>query len=257
MKSLLKITLAVAASLGAAAAFSSVSQAANDVYDRHGVMVRHDIDCPVIYLVFSADSMFEGAPVALKALDSRGILGNFFFTGNFLERPENAPVIRRIIRGGHYVGGHSHRHLLLADWDDDRTPLVGADSMIADADSNFRALAAFGVDRDSCRWFLPPFEWIAAEQVGPLTDSLGLTVINPTPGIQIFRDYTTPDMADYHSSQTIIDQLFDFERRRGLNGVFLIFHLGTQDLRTDKLYDHMPMILDSLTSLGYTFDRLH
>ncbi len=265
MKRLLKIILAVATSLGVATACSfhkpadAGTHAATDtvdLFDRHGVMIRHNIDSPYIYLVFSADSMFEGAPTALKALDERKVKGNFFFTGNFLERKENADIIRRIINDGHYVGGHSNRHLLLADWEKCE-PLVSNDSLIADIDSNFNALAQFGIERDSCRWFLPPFEWIATTQVPALQDSLGLTVINPTPGIQIFRDYTTPDMPDYHSSQKIIDQLFEFESNRGLNGAFLIFHLGTQDLRTDKLYDKMPMILDSLATMGYTFERLH
>lgn len=264
MKNLLKVILAVAASIGIATACSSgagTNVADNsddtvDVFDHRGVMVRHNIDRPTIYLLFSADSMFEGAPTALKALDERGLKGNFFFTGNFLERPENAEIIRRVIAGGHYVGGHSNRHLLLADWEKCE-PIVPNDSLIADVDSNFNALKAFGVERDSCRWFMPPFEWIATAQVPALQDSLGLKVINPTPGIQIFRDYTTPDMPEYHSSQQIIDQLFAFEKERGLNGAFLIIHLGTQDLRTDKLYDQMPMILDSLATMGYTFERLH
>lgn len=227
-----------------------------DVYDRHGTTVRHDTARKVIYLVFSADSMFEGAPTMLEAMDNRGIKGNFFFTGNFLEREENHDIIRRIIDGHHYVSGHSNRHLLLADWDNGHTPLVTIDSMLSDVDSNFMALERYGIERDSARWFLPPYEWIAGIQTKALRDSMGLEVINPTPGIQIFRDYTTPDMADYHSSDSILRQLFEFERNRGLNGAFLIIHLGTQDVRTDKLYNHAPMLLDSLLLLGYTFERL-
>lgn len=248
--------LATLAALAAVLIGAAACGGPHDEYDRHGVMVRHNTDTPVIYLIFSADSMFEGAPVALKALDERGIKGNFFFTGNFLGRPENSAVINRIVTGGHYVGGHSDGHLLLADWDDARTPLVTVDSMLDDVRRNIAALERFGVTPDSCRWFLPPFEWIAPGQVAPLRDSLGLEVINPTPGIQIFRDYTTPDMKDYHSSDSILRQLYDFERRKGLNGAFLIVHLGTQDVRTDKLYNHLPGMLDSLASLGYKFSRL-
>lgn len=226
-------------------------------HDRTGAIVRHDTTQQVIYLIFSADSMFEGAPTALEAMAERGIKGNFFFTGNFLERPCNGDIVRRIIGEGHYVGGHSNRHLLLADWDRQRTELVTVDSMLSDIRANFAKLDSMGVDVDEARWFLPPFEWIAPSQVPILTDSLGLHVINPTPGIEIYRDYTTPDMAEYQSSRQLIDQLFEYESNRGMNGVFLIFHLGTQDVRTDKLYNHLPMLLDSLSTLGYTFDRLH
>lgn len=245
-------TLAAAATLCAAAAFAS----ATDRYDRHGAMVAHGTDTRRIYLVFSADSMFEGAPAALDALESRGLKANFFFTGNFLGRPGNSSIVRRIIDSGHYVGGHSNRHLLLADWDRDRTPLVTADSMIADIDSNLTALASFGVARTAARWFMPPFEWISASQAAAIRDSLGLEVINPTPEIQTFRDYTVPGMPEYASSDSMLHQLYDHERREGLAGAFIILHLGTQDVRTDKLYHHLPAILDSLGALGYSISRL-
>ena len=63
-------------------------------------------------------------------------------------------------------------------------------------------------------------------------------------------------MAEYHSTDSIISQLFEYEREHTLNGVILIVHPGTQDLRTDKLYLRLPDIIDSLTILGYRFDRL-
>lgn len=230
--------------------------ASSDGFDRFGAMIRHNADAPAIYLIFSADSMFEGAPSALSAMDDRGIKASFFLTGNFLRRRENSGLIHRIVQGGHYVGGHSDRHILWADWDEGRTPLVTADSMLADVRANLAALDSIGIAPDRCPWFLPPFEWIGPGQAAILNDSLGIITINPTPGIQIFRDYTTPDMADYHSSDSILRQLYEYERRSGLHGVFLIMHLGTQDVRTDKLYNHLPSMLDSLAALGYNFRRL-
>lgn len=248
-------TLAATAVISAAAAVTHYMTQPTDVYDRYRAMVRHNIDRPVIYLIFSADSMFEGAPAALDAMADKGIKGNFFFTGNFLSRPENNAIINRVIDDGHYVGGHSNRHILLADWDRDRTPLVTTDSMIADVQANLEHLANFGINRASAGWFLPPFEWIGPQQADCLRDSLGLEIINPTPAIETYRDYTTPDMAEYKSSDEMIKQLFSHEQAEGLNGSIIIFHLGTQDVRTDKLYNHLPEILDSLSSLGYRFAR--
>lgn len=256
MKKILTIIAATAVII-AAAAFAPL-HTETDVYDSFGAMVRHNTDRSVIYLIFSADSMFEGAPSALDAMHSRGVKANFFFTGNFLERPENQTIVRRVVNEGHYVGGHSNHHILLADWGQGRPPLVTTDSMLDDARQNILALEKYaGVCADSCRWFLPPFEWIGPGQVKPLQDSLGFKVINPTPEIETYRDYTTPDMREYASSDSLIRQLFDHERRNSLNGNFMIIHLGTQDVRTDKLYSHLPMILDSLSALGYTFERLH
>jgi len=227
----------------------------HDVFDNQGVMVRHDTLRPVIWLIFSADSTFEGAPLALDALEERGLLGNFFFTGKFLRDTTNNPIIRRIVNGGHYVSGHSNGHILYADWSERRV-LVDPDSTLVDMRANLAELQRHGVNTDSVTWFVPPYEWIAAEQVKTLTDSLGLRVINPTPGIQIFRDYTTPDDRAYLSSDSLLTQLYKFERDHTLNGAFLIVHLGTDSARHDKFYRYLPSILDSLSTLGYSFERL-
>lgn len=80
---------------------------------------------------------------------------------------------------------------------------------------------------------------------------MGLLPVNSTPEIETYRDYTTPDMREYYTSRQMIDQLLDFETDHGLNGAIIILHLGTQDERTDKLYSHLPMLLDTLISLGY------
>ena len=252
----MRFFLSIIAAMLLCACVSSHKPDVADRYDRFGVIVAHDTVSHSIFLVFTADSLFEGAPIILDALAERGILANFFFTGNFLERASNRSVIQRVISVGHYVGGHGNRHLLLADWDADRTPLVSTDSLLADVRANICALGAFGITPDRCRWFMPSYEWIAAEQVPPLCDSLGLKVINPTPELLTFRDYTTPDMPDYFSSDTIISQLFDYERTHGLNGAIIIIHPGTQQKRIDKLYNHLPMLLDSLSACGYSFERL-
>ncbi|MGN0223142.1 MAG: polysaccharide deacetylase family protein [Muribaculaceae bacterium] len=248
-------TLAAAVLLCASAAFAC-DTGSDDCFDRHGAMVCHNASQRVIYPVFSADSLCEGLPFILQTLEQRGLQASFFFTGNFLRDSTHQQLIQRVIAGGHYVGGHSDRHLQLAEWDDQRTARVTIDSMLCDVDDNLRLLAAeWGIPEDSCRWFLPPFEWINAEQSAALRQR-GLKVINPTPGIQIYRDYTVPGMAEYHSSDSIITQLFEYERANTLNGVILIVHPGTQDLRTDKLYLRLPQIIDSLSAMGYRFSRL-
>ncbi len=261
MKHLFKYTAAAIAFVGAVAACTSPkvekSEAACfDEFDNKGVMVRHNTNDSVIHWLFSADSLFEGGPMALDVLKEKNIKASFFYTGKFLRDTVNHEIISRTIADGHYVGGHSNHHIQLADWDEACTPLVTVDSLLTDVLGNFEELAKFGVPRDSCRWFMPPYEWIAKCHVPPLCDSLGLKVINPTPCIQTFRDYTTPDMPEYHSSDSMLRQLYEFEREHSLNGAFIIIHLGTQDVRTDKLYHHLPSMIDSLSAMGYHFDRL-
>ncbi|MBO5267513.1 MAG: polysaccharide deacetylase family protein [Muribaculaceae bacterium] len=227
----------------------------HDVFDRTGTMVRHDTLRPVIWLIFSADSTFEGGPAALDALDERGLKANFFFTGNFLRDSVNSPIIHRVVDGGHYVSGHSNGHILYADWSD-RKVLVDPDSTLKDMRANMAELRRYGVNTDSVTWLVPPYEWIAEEQVKTLADSMGIIAINPTPGIQTFRDYTTPQDKAYRDSEWLLNQLYEFEREHTLNGAFLIIHLGTDSARHDKFHRYLPSIIDSLTTLGYSFERL-
>lgn len=218
--------------------------------DAHDVFVRLDTLKPEIYFIFSADSMFEGAPVALDALQQRNLKASFFFTGNFLRDTVHTPLIRHIISQGHYVGPHSDRHILLADWKRNRPSLVTPDSLADDLRANFAELARFGITPDAVPFALPPYEWCNSQQAHTYR-ALGLVPLNPTPEIETYRDYTTPDMAEYWSAEQMLDQLFSYEEAHNLNGAIIIIHLGTQDARTDKLYHHLPAILDTLISRGY------
>ena len=223
--------------------------------DRHGCVVAVDPDSPVVHLIFSADSMFEGGEYALSVLDSFGIKGNFFFTGNYLRLPEWSDITRRIIDGGHYVGSHSDRHLLLADWDAARTELVTPDSMLADLAHGYAELARWGVDTAAAVWTLPPYEWCSEAQAA-VYRTAGITPVQPTPGIQTFRDYTVPGTPEYRTSAYMLGQLYEFEKERGLGGANILIHLGTWDSRTDKLYRHLPAIIDTLKARGYRIETL-
>lgn len=255
----LVITIAVALAVMAGATVHSNHPTTTErghtvVLDRHGCVVKYDIDSSFVHLLFSADSAFEGGAFALDVLDERGLKGNFFFTGNFLERPENETIIRRCIDGEHYVGMHSNRHLQLAEWDGARTTRISPDSMLADLDSNLLTLNHFGL-LSAPVYVLPPFEWCNTEHARAYR-SAGYTPINITPGIETYRDYTTPDMKEYRDSQFMLDQLWEYEEENGLNGAMIILHLGTEPARTDKLYYHLPEILDSLQARGYSVRRL-
>ncbi len=228
---------------------------ASALTDAFDVFVRLDTTSRNVYFVFTADSMFEGAPLALEALEQRGLKASFFFTGNFLRDSANIPVIERVIRQGHYVGPHSDRHLLLAQWNRARTPLVSPDSLRRDILDNLAELSRFGIEPEDVTFAIPPFEWCAKEHAH-VYRSLGIVPINPTPEIETYRDFTTPDMPEYWTSSQMLRQLLNLEASRGLNGAIIILHLGTQPARTDKLYHHLPALLDTLLTLRYHPHRL-
>ncbi|MDR1368952.1 MAG: polysaccharide deacetylase family protein [Dysgonamonadaceae bacterium] len=222
--------------------------------DSQGATVRINTDRKVIHLIFSADEAFEGAKPILETLDENQVKASFFLTGNCLREEKFESIIRDIIRKGHYVGGHSDKHLLYASWDDRQRSLVSPDSLIADFQRNMAELEKYGIDLSQVHSFLPPYEYYNKEHVR-LIESLGQTVINYTPGLRTAADYTTPDMPNYKSSQELIDQLFTYEAEKGLNGSIILIHPGTQDVRTDKLYLRLGEIIRYLKTKGYIFER--
>lgn len=225
----------------------------DDRTDATGAVVRRGCSRKAIRLIFSADSTFEGATRILNTLKRERIKGSFFLTGNCLRMAEHAPAIRRIVDEGHYLGGHSDRHLLYASWGD-RRPLVTADSLIRDLEANRCALSAFGVSPSQSPYFLPPYEHCTADNVRWLA-ACGAQAVNLTPGSVTAADYTTPDMPNYKSSAELIDRLFALEREQGLDGYILLIHPGTSERRADKLYRHLGRIISRLRQRGYAFER--
>lgn len=234
---------------------SSVKTSTENVKDSQGTTVRINKDRKVTHLIFSADSAFEGAPFILKTLDENNIRASFFLTGNCLRMKEHENIIKEIINKGHYIGGHSDKHLLYAPWDERQTSLVTKDSLLTDLQNNMQELSNFGININEVNYYLPPYEWYNKENVEWI-ESTGQTVINFTSGITTAADYTTPDMKNYKSSEELIKQLLNFEKEYGLNGSIILIHPGTHESRTDKLYLRLNEIITKLKEKGYYFDRL-
>lgn len=211
-------------------------------------------DQKIIYLIFSADTVFEGASSVLKTLREEKVKGSFFLTGNCLRKKEFTKIIKKIIKDGHYVGAHSDNHLLYAPWDDRPKSLVSGDSLQHDLLSNMKELARFGIRIEDVKYYLPPYEWYNKDNVFQI-EAVGQEVINFTSGIRTNADYTTPDMKNYRSSQELIDFLYKFEEENTLNGCIVLIHPGTHKDRTDKLYNRLSEIIKHLKKKGYRFAR--
>ena len=224
--------------------------------DEYGCVVRVNPDKKDIYLVFTADSMFQGADKILKTLKKNKIKGSFFFTGNALRLDELKDSIEKIIKEGHYVGGHSDAHLLYADWTRRDSLLVTPQQIADDIIANAKELEKFGISKEDSRWFLPPYEWYNEVSVR-IAEKLGYKVINFTPGTGTSDDYTTPAMQNYRSSQQLIDRLYAFEHAEGLDGAVILVHPGIHPDRIDRLYDRLGEIIQYLAKKGYSFKALN
>ncbi|MFC0610068.1 polysaccharide deacetylase family protein [Rufibacter quisquiliarum] len=216
-------------------------------------MVRGDTAQKQLALVFTGHEFADGYPVIRKTLRKHHVPAAFFLTGDFYRNPGFAPVIKGLKKDGHYLGAHSDRHLLYADWGKRDSLLVSKRQFMVDLMANYAEMARFGVAKEEAPFFLPPYEWYN-QQIANWTTEAGFTLINYTSGTLSHADYTYPSLGrQYRSSQTILDSIWEREEKdpHGLNGFLLLMHLGTDPARTDKLYHQLDFLLQELKRRGY------
>jgi len=225
------------------------------IQEKGGAFIRSDTSKKTIYLMFTAHEFGEGIPFILQTFDQLDIKASFFFTGDFIRN--NEQTVQQIHLKGHYVGPHSDKHLLYCDWSKRDSLLLPMDSIRNDLRSNMYALLKTGIPQNDIPYFMPPYEWYN-NRIAEMTEKEGLTLLNFTPGTSSNADYTTPDMPNYLSSDSIFNRIIRYEstQRYGLNGFHMLIHAGTDPKRTDKLYARIPELISILHSKGYEFKRM-
>jgi peptidoglycan/xylan/chitin deacetylase (PgdA/CDA1 family) len=242
----------------AAASVSVAEVAAEDPFAyEDGAVVRGSRSTRQVALVFTGHEFAEGAGAILGALARHDAKASFFLTGDFLRNAEFAPLVRRMLAEGHYVGPHSDRHRLYCAWTPDRRTLLTRAEFEADLNGNLRELERFGVTRMQARFFLPAYEHHNRD-ISDWTQLMGLTLVNLSPGTRSAADYTTEKDPNFVSSQAILDSILrrESEDSAGLNGFVLLMHLGAGPEREDKMHLHLRELLSRLKERGYTFERI-
>lgn len=229
----------------------------NLVKDSEGAVIRMDTTKANVYLLFSAHDFNDGGEIIAKTLKENQVKASFFFTGDFYSNASNKKLIEKLRADGHYLGAHSDKHLLYADWSKRDSLLHSRDEFESDLKANYQKMKEAGIDILDSKYFLAPYEWYN-KSIVDWSSQLGLTLVNFTPGIRTNADYTTPDMKSYKSSDWILSDLKAKEDKlQGkLNGSMILIHLGTSDKRTDKLYNRLGDLIDFLKSRGYQINRL-
>jgi len=215
----------------------------------HGAIVRGDSTRRAVALVFTGDEFSDGLPTIAKTLNNHHTTGSFFFTGRMYRNPANATTIRQLYKNHNYLGPHSDKHLLYADWKKRDSTLVTQDSFQLDLKNNLAAIHSLGIDTKSPHYFIPPYEWWN-DTVAAWAHTMGWQLINFTPGIRTNADYTYPEMGrQYLTSEAILQSLK--QHNTSLNGAIILIHAGTDPRRKDKLYNRLGELLDWLQTKGY------
>ncbi|HAP51290.1 MAG TPA: cellulase [Porphyromonadaceae bacterium] len=228
----------------------TAAAADRNVYDRGGI-VQGDPAKKNVCLVFTADRWAEGADKIIKSLDKAGVKGAFFFTGQFFDNhPE---IVKRLVKGGHYVSCHGFEHRVLCSWENRDSSLVTKEEFQADIKRAYDKMAQFGISKAAAPYFVAPYEWYN-DYHASWAKQMGLQIINFTQGTFTSDDYTYPGIkgATYRSNKWLWNSLMNFEKKHSLNGHFIMLHLGTVKERTEKFYDRLPDIISMLKRKGYT-----
>lgn len=223
--------------------------------DAHGAVIRGDRSMPEIALVFTGDEFADGGPLILNTLKQHQVKASFFLTGNFYAKPAFRKLVKSMRKDGHYLGAHSDKHLLYADWTKRDSLLVSEEEFKKDMLANYKKMSAFGIGLQDAPYFIPPYEWYN-KQIVDWSKDLGLQLINFSPGTRSTADYTYPEMGkSYRSSAEIYDSILSYEQADpdGLNGFILLVHVGTDPRRTDKFYTKLDQLLTELKRRQYTF----
>ncbi|MFA4977531.1 MAG: polysaccharide deacetylase family protein, partial [Sphingobacterium sp.] len=134
-------------------------------------------------LVFTGHDLSEGTAEVLASLKRNGVKGSFFLTGDYLRTPDFEAYVRQMLSDGHWISGHSDKHLLVSDWGSRDVLLVKRDSFVADLRANLKALERVGVQREQLSYYIPSYEWYNSETVD-WAKAVGLNSVNYTPGIR-------------------------------------------------------------------------
>ncbi|MBC9795945.1 glycoside hydrolase family 9 protein [Sinomicrobium weinanense] len=221
-------------------------------HDPTGALIRGNRKQKKIALIFSGHEYADGGHTISETLKKHQIKASFFFTGDFYRNKDHSSLIEQLAANGHYLGPHSDQHLLYNDWSGEKKLLVNKEEFTADIQQNYAEMSRFGISKTQAPYFLPPYEWNDST-ITQWSGELGLTLINYTPGTISHADYTRPDDKNYKDSKAIYTSITEYENTRGLNGFFLLTHIGSSPERTDKFYTKLDSLIGELEKKGYEF----
>ena len=222
-----------------------------------GGIVRTDKTKKQISLVFTGSDFADGYKTIAETLDKLNIKASFFFTGDFYRNANNKSLIKELLRNNHYLGAHSNKHLLYCSWNQRDSLLVSKSLFYNDLKANYSAMEKYGIYKKDAPFFIPSHEWYN-DSISSWCKEVGVQLVNFTPGTLSNADFSIPEMREkYYSSIEIYNRIMQVENKQTLNGYILLFHIGSDERRTDKFYPRLYSLLSELKKIGYGFVDLY
>ena len=221
-----------------------------------GGVTRGDTSKKELALVFTGGDFGEGTGHVLDVLAAEKLKASFFFTGDYLRKPEHQDYLKRIVKDGHYLGPHSDAHALYCPWEDRKKTLVTEEFFKQDLKKNIDDLRKYtDAQRPNIVYFIPPYEWYNQDQ-SRWSREMNVLLFNFTPGSGSNRDWAPEDHKNFVPSKKIIGDVLAYEQKdpHGLNGFLLLLHVGSQ--RKDKTFLMLGELLTELKKRGYGFVRV-
>jgi len=194
-----------------------------------GGVIRGDVRKKKLALIFTGGEHGGGSKHILDTLDKKNVKASFFVTGGYVAVPGYDVWLKRMVKEGHYLGPHSHAHLLYAPWDNRNVSLVTEAQFKDDLKNNIDELRAFGaMPKGKTIYFIPPYEWYNAQHTAWAED-MGCLLFNFTPGSGSHRDWAPRGHKAFKPSRQILADILKCEATapHGLNGHLLLLHLGS------------------------------
>lgn len=222
----------------------------------HDGVIRGDTSRKQLALIFTGGDKGEGSQHILDTLAEKNVKASFFVTGDYVAQPGYDKYLQRMVDDGHYLGPHSHAHLLYAPWEDRNTTLVTEQQFKDDLLQNIDELRTFGaMPKGKPIYFIPPYEYYNAQHTAWARE-MNCLLFNFTPGSGSHRDWAPENHKAFRPSTQILQDILHCEANdpHGLNGHLLLLHLGGE--REDKMYLLLGDLIDELRERGYQLMRV-
>lgn len=215
---------------------------------------RGDPGKKMVALTFDAGSDNNHTHEILAILNKYQLKCTLFLTGKFIERyPE---IVQGIVANGHEVANHTYSHPHLTFYIENRQHQLRPEitrefiqKQLQKTDSVFYALTG---SRLKPYWRAPFGEY--NEQILIWAAEIGYLHVHWTGNFDT-HDWVTDETSElYHTPQEIFEQVLNLEKQdtRGLNGVIILMHLGSQR-QENHIFEILPKLIQEVRDRGYTF----